>query len=40
MQWTDWPFIERHKKDYPAFKEVLEMCQYHGLKKIMIGMKK
>jgi hypothetical protein len=35
MQWKDWAFIEKHKKENPAFKDVLEMCEYHGLKKIM-----
>jgi hypothetical protein len=35
MQWTDWYFLEKHKKDCPAFRDVIEMCEYHGLKKIM-----
>jgi hypothetical protein len=35
MQWIDWPFLEKHKKDCPAFRDVIDMCEYHGLKKIM-----
>jgi hypothetical protein len=35
MQWTDWAFREKHKKDCLAFKDVIDMCEYHGLKKIM-----
>jgi hypothetical protein len=35
MQWTDWAFLEKHKKDCQAFKDVITMCEYHGLKKIM-----
>jgi hypothetical protein len=35
MQWMDWAYIEKHRKDCPTFKDVLEMCEYHGLKKIM-----
>jgi hypothetical protein len=34
MQWTNWAFIEKNK-GCPSFKDVLEMCEYHGLKKIM-----
>jgi hypothetical protein len=35
MQWTDWAFLEKNKKDCPAFRDVIEMFEYHGLKKIM-----
>jgi hypothetical protein len=35
MQWTDWAFLEKNKKDCPAFRDAIEMCEYHGLKKIM-----
>jgi hypothetical protein len=35
MQWTDWAFLEKHKKDYQTFKDVIDMCMYHGLEKIM-----
>jgi hypothetical protein len=35
MQWADWAFLEKHKKDCQAFKDVIEMCKYHGLEKIM-----
>jgi hypothetical protein len=35
MQWTDWAFLEKNKKDCPTFRDVIEMCEYHGLKKIM-----
>jgi hypothetical protein len=35
MQWTNWAFLEKHKKDRPAFKDVIDMCKYHGLEKIM-----
>jgi hypothetical protein len=35
MQWMDWAFIDKHKKDYQAFKDMIEMCKYHGLEKIM-----
>jgi hypothetical protein len=35
MQWTDWAFLEKPKKDCSAFKDVIDMCEYHGLKKIM-----
>jgi hypothetical protein len=36
MQWIDWAFLEKHKKDCPAFRDVIEMCEYHGLKKIIV----
>jgi hypothetical protein len=26
MQWMDWAFIDKHKKDYQAFKNMIEMC--------------
>jgi hypothetical protein len=35
LQWTDWAFLEKHKKDCQAFKDMIEMCKYHGLEKIM-----
>jgi hypothetical protein len=35
MQWTDWAFLEKHKKDCQAFKDGIDMCKYHGLQKIM-----
>jgi hypothetical protein len=35
MQSTDWAFLENTKKDCPAFKDVIDMCKYHGLDKIM-----
>jgi hypothetical protein len=35
MQWTDWAFLEKHKKDFQAFKDVIDMCKCHGLEKIM-----
>jgi hypothetical protein len=35
MQWMDWAFLEKHKKDCQAFKDVIDMCKYHGLEKIM-----
>jgi hypothetical protein len=34
MQWTDWGLMEEIK-DCPAFKDILEMCEYHCLKEIM-----
>jgi hypothetical protein len=34
MQWMDWAFLEKNK-DCQAFKDVIEMCDYHGPKKIM-----
>jgi hypothetical protein len=27
MQWTDWAFLEKHKKHYPTFRDVIEMCE-------------
>jgi hypothetical protein len=35
IQWIHWAFLEKHKKDCPAFKDVIDMCEYYGLKKIM-----
>jgi hypothetical protein len=35
MQWTNLAFLEKHKKDCPAFRDVIEMCEYHGLNNIM-----
>jgi hypothetical protein len=35
MHWMDWAFLEKHKKDCQAFKDVIEMCKYHGLEKVM-----
>jgi hypothetical protein len=35
MQWTYWAFLEKNKKECPAFKDVIDMCKYHGLDKIM-----
>jgi hypothetical protein len=35
MQWTYWAFLEKHKKDCHTFKDVIDMCKYHGLEKIM-----
>jgi hypothetical protein len=35
MQWTDQTFLEKNRKDCPTFRDVIEMCEYHGLKKIM-----
>jgi hypothetical protein len=35
MQWTGWTFLEKNKKDCPAFKDVIDMCEYRGLKNIM-----
>jgi hypothetical protein len=35
MQWMDWAFLEKHKKDCQAFKYVIDMCKYHRLEKIM-----
>jgi hypothetical protein len=35
MQWTYWAYLEKHKKNCLAFKDVLEMCEYHVLKKIV-----
>jgi hypothetical protein len=35
MQWTGWTFLEKHKKDCPTFKDMIDMCEYHGLKNIM-----
>jgi hypothetical protein len=35
MQWTDWAFLEKNKKDCPTFNDVIDMCKYHGLEKIM-----
>jgi hypothetical protein len=35
MQWTVWAFLKKHKKDCLDFKYVIDMCEYHGLKKIM-----
>jgi hypothetical protein len=34
MQWTNWAFMEKNK-DCQAFKDIIEMCKYHGLKNIM-----
>jgi hypothetical protein len=35
MQWMDWTFLEKHKKSCPTVKDVIDMCDYHRLKKIM-----
>jgi hypothetical protein len=44
MQWTNWAFQDKNKKDCPAFKDVIDMCKYHGLNRSwlfdIIGMKK
>jgi hypothetical protein len=34
MQWAYWAFMENNK-DCQAFKDVIEMCEYHDLKKII-----
>jgi hypothetical protein len=34
MEWMNWAFLEKHKKDCQAFKDVIDMCEYHRLKKI------
>jgi hypothetical protein len=34
MQWKNWAFMEKNK-DCKAFKYVIDMCDYHGLKQIM-----
>jgi hypothetical protein len=36
MQWTYWAFLEKNKKDCPAFKDVIDMCKCHGLDKSMV----
>jgi hypothetical protein len=35
MQWIDWAFLEKHKNDSQAFTNMINMCKYHGLEKIM-----
>jgi hypothetical protein len=35
MQWIDWAFLEKHKNDSQAFTNMIIMCKYHGLEKIM-----
>jgi hypothetical protein len=31
----DWMFLEKHKKDCLAFKDVIDMYEYQRLKKIL-----
>jgi hypothetical protein len=35
MQWTDWDFIQKEKKNCPAFTEVIVACEHHGIKDVM-----
>jgi hypothetical protein len=35
MQWHDWDFIEKEKNNCPAFIEVIDACEHHGIKDVM-----